>query len=74
MVRLLLCCVLLVGVLGKEILVSEDAFFKDEPSEVKDNIPYDVPEQDFETIPTSGKEAFKKFLVSLLAVIVFPYE
>lgn len=56
MVRLVVCFALLVvGVIGKEILVSEDKFIDNELSDVKEDIPYDIPDgKDTEFIPTSG--------------------
>lgn len=62
MVRFILCSVLLVvGAYGKEILVSDDSIWNEELTELKDDIPIDIPvrDEDTETIPTNGNIAIK---------------
>lgn len=56
MIQLVSLCLIVtvVGAIGKEILTPENLLIDDELSEVKADIPYDVPENVAETIPTSG--------------------
>lgn len=59
MVRLVLCLALFaVAVLGKDI--PEDSIIDDQQSEVRANIPYDIPvDDDAEAIPLNGNFAIR---------------
>lgn len=61
MVRLVVCLALLVvGAIGKELPIPEDSIIDDQLSDIKDGIPYDIPEgHNAETIPMSGNFAIQ---------------
>lgn len=69
MVRLVLCLVFLaVGAIGKEILGTEDSFINDKLSDVKDDIPNDIPEEEnAESIPMNGNSIHSHSIYSQLS-------
>lgn len=73
MVRLVLCLALFaVGAVGQEFLIPEDSIIGDQLSEVKADIPYDIPgEDDAGSIPMNGNFIFRDQHNTVLGYINF---
>lgn len=61
MIQLVSLCLIVtvVGAFGKEIRIPENSSIDDLLTEAKANIPYDIPEDDAEIIPTNGNFVIK---------------
>lgn len=60
MARLVLCLALfVVGAIGQEVFLPGDSIIDDERSEVRNDIPQAIPEDNSEIIPTSGNFAIE---------------